>query len=595
MDFQAFFDEGDRTDTTGEPLLKGYLMSERDTDGTILLKFFDNADFGEGGGRDEAVTLSREGSSVLAHMRASENFFGDSFEHEFQIAANNDYFYRTDGAGHVCLSRTDVDETVHRYNLYATESAASPGSLVTRDSGFSITFTNDDGKKYHGWMGYWGLWIPEEAGLENGDTVNRETFDFGGPSEGTPYTVVIVPGKLKKHTRNTVTLEEIHGVPLHWSHCDFDLGECANFVVEWNKDTQKLMKTARMNQDNWVPEDITPEEVLFTAEDWDFNFWSQSLQGNGSASLRAPETGDLIALTNDSVVIFYKEDIVIPGSDDAPTDLVCFQDCPDPADPSSYLEASRWEAGDDSYQNLAQPVAPGSLVAGTHYAAYTYSADTGLLEGDGNPIVTEASGEFGSGTWTGRMVRPEDLAELVCDWNADNTCAWKVWSEIDVTYSWETGPNEWNRFSALRNPSTGELLALDPPLFLEYVHTNGVKYYLEYNGPGNLYGFPGMCVNMDTGTEVDCGDWSEDTPIRWVTAINAADGSSVTDTATDTQYYTKAMDKEQRMKATNESHCTGAGLAFPDYELPDESLWEEPVIGEEPDVDVPAVIGGVLQ
>ena len=198
------------------------------------------------------------------------------------------------------------------------------------------------------------------------------------------------------------------------------------------------------------------------------------------------------------------------------------------------------------------------------------------------------------------MVPPEVLPDLECTWDNEGgekgTCSWKTDTDIDVTYSWETGPNNWNQLSLLRDPSTGKFLTMEAPLFVEYTHTDGVKYYLQYEGPGNLHGFPGICVNMDSGEETDCGDWDENTPIRWVTAVNAPDGSTVTDTTTGTTYYTKAIDKEQRMQsADDESLCTLAGLEFPDYDLPDEDLWEEPVIGDEPEVDVPAVIGGELQ
>lgn len=597
LDYQAFIDTGDEIDTSGEPIMKGSLMSERDDDGTILLKFFDNAEFAAGG-FSEAATLSKEGSSVLAHMKATENFDGDAFEEEFEVAADATYFYRTDGENNSCFSRTEFDETFHRYNLYYDENAASPGSLVTRNSGFPITFTNSAEEKFHGWMGYWGLWLPEEAGLESGDTVSKETFDVDGPTEGTPYTVVIIPGKLKRHTRNTVTLEEIHGVPLHWSQCSIDSATCTSYVVKWDKnsgDNGALFKTAQMNEENWIPEDIAPEEVTFTVNDWSFNFWAQSLQGSGQVEVRDPATSSLVALANDSVVVFYKEDVVIPGSDGAPTDLVCFRDCPDPDDPSSYLIASTWEAGDDSYERLAESVAPSALVAGTNYAFYTYDVDTGLLNSGTTPIVTEAEGPYGSGVWTGRMVAPADLGSLACSWDLNSTCAWQIDNEIAVTYSWETGPYNWNQLSLLQDQSSGEFLSLEPPLFVEYVHTDGVKYYLEYNGQGDLFGFPGKCVHWDTGEDTDCGDWDEENPIRWVPAVNAADGSEVTDTTTGTRYYTKATDIEQRMLAVDEALCISAGLEFPGYELPDVSQWEEPIIGDEPEVDVPAVIGGALQ
>ncbi len=592
MDFQAFM-EDDNGNVGTDAVMRGYLLTER-VDGVILLKFFNTSDF-ENGGFNEKVTLNREGSNIRGHLQSSENFDSASHDKEFIIAADDNYFYRSDGENNVCLNRSDFDETVHRYNLYYTEDNANPGALVTRNSGFPITFTNDDNKKFHGWIGYWGVWMPEEAGIENGDTVNKETF--GGPgseNSGTPYRLFIAPGKLKKHTRQTVSMADISGVPLSWGQCSFE-GGCTNYQVEWNKNTQKLMKTHQVNEENWVPEAITPEEVEFSDSDYDFYFWSQSLGGAGQVMLRDPSTGELSTLTNDSSVVFYRENVVYPGDDDMPTSLACFDRCPDPSDPSSYLDASSWEAGEDSYQSLAQSVPPGSLVAGTHYASYTFDADNMVLKNGSSPIVTEDEGEFGSGIWTGTLIPVSELPNLACDWDEDTTCAWKS-RNIDTFYTWETGPNDWNQLSLLQDPSNDEFLTFDPPLFVEYTDEEEIKYFLDFSGPGQLHGIPGKCVSMDTGEDIDCGEWNEDSPIRWVPAFNISDGATVIDVATDENYYVKAIDKEQRMKAVAESNCTNAGLELPDFTLPDESLWEEPIIGDEPDITgAPAVIGGVIQ
>jgi len=69
-------------------------------------------------------------------------------------------------------------------------------------------------------------------------------------------------------------------------------------------------------------------------------------------------------------------------------------------------------------------------------------------------------------------------------------------------------PQEWNQFTALRDPTTGTPLTFDAPLQVKYTHsqTNNTKpdykyndttFYLEYNGFGDLWGIPGKCVDWD--------------------------------------------------------------------------------------------------
>jgi hypothetical protein len=179
-----------------------------------------------------------------------------------------------------------------------------------------------------------------------------------------------------------------------------------------------------------------------------------------------------------------------------------------------------------------------------------------------------------------------------------------------VFYTWETGPNDWQRFTGVKDGS-GSFVEFDAPLQVEYVHSqadtaapdykySGSKFYLEYNGFGDLWGIPGTCVDMDSGEPVDCGAGGEN---RWVPEFNIPTGATVTDGTSDVNYLVKQLEAEQRMRLSNQgdasdvSACTAAGLAADtSYALPSIADWQDPAIGAEPNVsDPPAVVGGVLQ
>ena len=182
-----------------------------------------------------------------------------------------------------------------------------------------------------------------------------------------------------------------------------------------------------------------------------------------------------------------------------------------------------------------------------------------------------------------------------------------AWTVLPEFYVWETGPNTWNQFVTVRDGS-GTPVRFDPPLQVQYVHSqpttsapdrkyDGVTFFLQYSGFGDLQGIPGKCVNLDTGLDANCG--SGGNAIRWVPefSIPAGNGAGVLTEVTDLgqptiTYFVKALEKEQRLGPGGD--CTG--LTTSPYQLPSMSFWIDPVIGNEPVVTAPpAVIGGVVQ
>ncbi len=625
---------------SGKTLMTGYLKSEVDsTSGDVLLKFYSDGHFGQ-----EKVTLKRssEGTSGAGSTYTVYDDPRGTERSSYDIAYNDSYFFRSDGDKEVCLDRKNPDVSAWRYGMYNDENHRNPGKRVTVNSGFPIKY-----KKYYGWAGYHGIWLPDDASVSNGDTVYKQEYDGNGSSE-TPYTVFVARGKLIKHTKKSLTLGEIANIPLQWHTCT-NLG-CSEYRLEWDRSNEKLYKTAEMDTNTWVWQDINPpEQVVFDLQAWDFNFYSDSLGGSGRVNLKDPTdpTGAAqITLTNTTPLFFHLQETVYPGDRGVPANLACFENCLDPSSINTdnpYFAKSTWETPGNNdelnqgvvlsnygeliqrvvlsnYAELNQGVAPNALAAETNYVPYTFDDATMELNytnghatnsdnatmvlndtnGQATPVVMTNNSNNEHGSWSGALIEPteDNLALLACDWNNHGTCVWQVWDKLDVFYTWETGTQQWNRLTALQDGNS--FISFDPPLSVEYTHrwsdSGTSKFYLEYNGFGDMHGIPGKCVDMDTGRETDCWDEGSEKYIRWVPEFTIPDKTSVTDAARGGKYYVKALEKEERMRSVSKSRCTESGLEIEVYELPDGSDYADPDLGRQPNVDeAPAVIGGILQ
>lgn len=598
--------------TDGEKSMHGFIKTERDTSGDVLLKYYSTGGFGDEFSYSERVTLYKNpdgttgsGSTVMEETEPSRGTRSKSFN----LAYNDAFFYRmgSDGSNAVCLDRNDYDTSSWRYGLYYNENyPGDPGGKVSVMSGFPIRYESGE-ESYHGWADYYGIWFPNNVTLTNGMSVTREELGQGGDNTDTPYTVFLAQGKLRKNTKQELTLGELAGVPLSWNRCT-QAGEnwtCGDYRVKWNSDSNKLVMDATRNQEtNWTWQDLAggTQDVVFDDNMWDFSFYAESLGGDGRIKIFNSE-GTRVQPNSQTVVIFHRQETMYPG-DTLPETLVCFENCPDPSiinqqDPF-YAESSFGIPWDQTFTGINQGVngnpgvAPGALADGVNYIGYTFDPETMLLKRGANAIMQTDNANNMWGIRTGAMVEPENLVNLACEWDPDSTCSFRIWDEVDVFYTWESGVDNWNQLIALKDASN-EFVSFDPPLMIEYAHTNGAKYYLQYNG-FDVWGIPGKCVDMDTGDDTECYDQGGEKAIRWVPEFAIAAGSPVSGVGTGTQYYLKPLDVEMRMKATEAANCSDAGLSTTSYDLPDESEYVEPTISDEPVVNTaPAVIGGELQ
>jgi hypothetical protein len=586
-------------DTT-QVSFKGVMKAERNAAGEVLLKFAEQ-NFG-GWPNVRKITLNRLGDGSgkgSVYDQHPEMISGNTTTviSRFDIAFNTDNFLRSNGTNTLCLDRNNFKESAWRYGLYDTA-----GTRLNRNSGFSVN-TKADGSGQFGFIGYWGLWIDNNVTLNNDDNLYK--FDYSTNSS-TPYTVVKAGGKLKKHTKKTMTLAEIKGIPLNYSVCD-QTG-CVNYQVDWNG--TGFEKTAYMpsncsNNCQW--QNITPVALDLTTLQWgELNFYSQSLSGQVRVPLAnciqsfptctsgpcAPPTTTCDAPANTTNVIFFAEDLVYP-TDTIPASFACYDNCP------------QIDGNGQAYISM--------MMSGPSNTAtnYTFNPTSMLLELNGSSVImSQASTTNAYGVMSGALLDPTtaNLAALDCNWDGDSdpatnaqVCGWKAWSALNVFYTWETGPGSWNQFSALKD-GTGTMLKFEPPLSVKYVHHetgssfDGATFMMDYSGFGNLQGIPGKCVDMETGLEAQCTNSST---IRYVPAFlippTQADGSLTKVMVDTTEYLVKPLELEQRMMKVNASYCSA--LSVTSYTLPDLATeWADPALGTEPVVTAaPAVIGGVVQ
>jgi hypothetical protein len=474
---------------------------------------------------------------------------------------------------------------------------------LKQDSGFPVRKGSD-----YGWIGYWGSYFPNNVTVNDGDSVLKQDYTT---NSDTAYTIRKSGGKLKKHTLKITDLGHIQNIPLIWS----DGG--VNYQVVWTGSVfQKIAKQNPAPDYTWSTcgptttcgTGVPPYTINLSDIPWpDMAFWSQSLSGLVIVKLQ----GSLIACTgtgpfsctadSSTPVVVYTENLVYPN-DPVPAALACFDNCPDAA---NLTTATPFQAI-SSYQTVTPSLA-------TH-ATFSFDTTAMLLTTvSGTPVIlSSANSAFTNGITSGPLFDPAyltmDPSPLHCNWDAVggpySTCGSNAWSVLPEFYTWETGPNDWNKFTGLID-TLGDPVTFDPPRQVLYTHNeagkfNGMTFYLEYTGFGDLHGIPGKCVNIDTAADADCSTSGSNPAIRWVPEFSIpdtqADGTltEVTDMTTLAPFLVKALEKEERMKVAAPGSC--ASLDTTAYVLPSMSSWIDPIIGNEPIITAPpAVVGGVVQ
>jgi len=511
------------------------------------------------------VRADQLGGSARILTRSREDFgSGDSGiqTNEYLVAYDSTSFLRAlNGGAPQAFHRTQFNENVWRYNLYHA-SGPDAGARVELDSGFGFRTAAGD----YGWIGYYGMWAPPGTSVGNGDVITRDEFGTAGAS----YTVFQAPGKLIRNTRQTLPLTELDGQTFQWWWFD-PINGPTNYVVAYDELAAEWQKVGIQAPGSQTVDPIVPPEVIDTATIGYLNMWSQGLGGP-----TAYVYGDT------SITYFAQEfvdgdDPLFAGGD---LTLYGFVQCLRPA-----VTGAEADVGDVYLPDAPDVASPHTFVFPA--ADLTLYLDT-TGTGGGLDAVGLASGEAptsGPYTWgmrSGPMVTS----------TAGLSNVWDVWSASEF-YVWETGANDWNKFTRVVD-DTGHFLAFDPPLSFSYVQAAGDDrngddsqaghtYLLNYNGPGQMWGLPQEGVDLN----------SDGNPDRWYPTVNLADGVLVGPTGT--EYVVRAMEIEQTL-ATDLAYAGSLDLvAAGALVVPTSALYTTPAIGAPPVVtDPPRVVGGVV-
>jgi len=288
---------------------------------------------------------------------------------------------------------------------------------------------------------------------------------------------------------------------------------------------------------------------------------------------------------------------------DMPAALHCVSDCPTADSISAYLNQTQMSPVQSPMQ-LASNYMP--TVAGN---VVNYTTSNGVLI-DANAAavtMTDANAlqmfpQFSQGIRSGHLVA--DVSSIACDDPVDSYCDYKA-SNLTDYYVWETGPNSWNQFAAVKD-ANGNFVQFDAPEQFSYTVPQGARYgafagqniVLEYGGFGELHGIPGHCVSHLTNETVSCDGNHEE--IRYVPAFAIPGGATITHN--NTNYLVKWLDREIRFARKDAADC--AALSVPsanDVTLPTAADLVDPsdssdaahYIGTKPAVDAaPRVIQG---
>jgi len=584
------------------------------------------------GGGAEATKLNLTRSDTTGSGRVANTFVdstGTSQTKGGAFAYDASYFKRGDSVGSVCFARgeSQAEVSTWRYGVYKADGSR----FDLANPSFPVTATVN-GQTYWGNAGFWGIFFPSE--VLGAVTQVQRMIPGSANTTSTTYDLQKFNGKLYKMTRRAGVLSDLKGQPIQVylppNVVDTSGGQ---YEITWNSTAlQATRKQDPQNPGSWT--DLSSSNLRVTAANLRTNApWQKALQGfsqsvGGEARIGVPDTGEFADAT---VIATRTREVVIPGSSTAPASLGCVNRCP-----KGNLQATDFSSSGSPFQTITVNMwGPGGItsamnsefafqpVATSNVVSYTFPStgvNKGLLVASGNASVdasslTSLSGPYQHGVQSGRLIdisTGANYSAVRCAWNGQNyaqsstgnsICPWLV-EDADVYYTYETGPNPWNRYIALS--SNGNTVTFDPPVTFSFTASTGNTtlksgngligsvVQLQHNGFGELHGIPGICVDMRTNQPVTCGTTAANVPVRWVPAFSIKDGTELTSNGQ--SYYVRYLDRELRLAKVADSNCAGLTLPLTATLPGAPSSDARTSTGAAPSVtDAPKVIEGVVQ
>jgi hypothetical protein len=541
-------------------MMHGFLNG---TDGALNFYTDENRD---GGSNSVALHLTSVGTTTgSGKMSMTEADSNGTAEQHFLFAYDDSHFLRGDQCFTRDASDPDTGMSVWSYGLYD----ASSGARVDRNSGFPIDYTTG-GVTYHGFLGYWGLSLPQDVmdAMPSGATVQRVQYNNGQEPTRTDYTVVRAGGRLMKYTKHSRTLHGIDKIRFNaFIHDGSSYGLTAldtQYAMYWDDANSTVKVTGKMACGDGGCQLQNIEEQAVPLAFWQSNGgiqgWSEALGGEVFVDLHALSS----PVNSDGIDVVYRtQETVYPA--DMPSQLYCVSNCPTAAAISAYFSNPSPGPSDAPYANgtfnMWNPnPAP---------VAYTIDANTPVLTDDqAQPVLlsdrnaAQSHPQYGNGLRSGRLFT--SLAAAECTPSSGTYCESKV-NTMEVYYTWETGPNSYNQFAAVKD-AQGNYVSLDAPLQVTFDVPNDAAHYgeyagksivLQYGGYGQLWGIPGHCVSHLTNQLASCEENESRYVPEFVIPYNEAVGVAHDDSHT---YLVKWLDREIRFARKDLSECSALTL-----------------------------------
>ncbi|MEY3202440.1 MAG: putative periplasmic or secreted protein [Pseudomonadota bacterium] len=570
------------------------------------IQYFERESFG-GMSRDRALTLTRDSTTGQGALSDTPSVGAGK---TFTFSYDDQFFRRSDGTSDQCFSRdrndSGVRESVWRYGLYN----ADTGARITRNGGFPVRYSSG-GTQYQGYVGYYGMHFQDGINVPNGATIEKQNFSSNAAGES--YTLQKTGGKLIKFTKNSTTLDGIKNVRFNFGAFPGDVpgitgSQNKQLEAYWDGTQFVITGEFSCNANGCKTQNYDSAEVSNTTG-WTTNY------GGGMFGFSPSLGGDVFVKLNNaepagSTAVFYRtQALVYPDQMGSIGALHCIRDCPDATTLAAY--SASLESGPPTSPFISATANRFSPTSAT--TSYTLNAATGELMRSGSAVVLDGQtgGQYRHGIRTGKLVPAGDVDSIRCGAGNAFFCEHKV-NDLDSFYQWETGPNSWNQFTALKDGS-GNFLAFDAPLQVNFAVPNdsakygdsaGSQIILQYNGFGNLFGIPGRCVSQETNQQVSC----DSNKARYVAAFAIPYDQTVGRvTGPDsTAYLVGSLEREIRLAKKPLGTCTAraALTTLPGTSgLPTSSGLKNPAdpgdatyIGEPPTVtDAPRVVHGEVK
>lgn len=543
--FQGYLRTVPRTDSQTE--LEFYMWNG-DVDGTVPSGEFHTRERVHVIG-DPSADTGRAYSEYKYVANGVPNVGSFTDQGEYQMQFNADYVALRDVTNSNALDvkdRNNFTTYVFNYGVYD----ATTETRVAQLSGFPIEDTNGN----YGFAGFHGIWFPEGITVSDGMPVLRRSFSN---NTTTPYTVVVVPGRLEKRTRTALTLGDIIDEQFEL----FDPNAGTEIRVAWTG--QQFVRTATRSGGSWTAESSPVNiESSYTQGQW-VNMWNNA---RGNVEFVWPAT-----IGNTTPAGVWKSTTVTSSSPElAGGDLTL----------NGYFHMLKADitSNQANFASAETPYLPDATSVSSGNQTYVFNKTTLMLTLGGNDVnfqngvtVTQGPGMFGLNCGP---LFPTALTSLG---EAGNQ---------DTTYDWTIGTNAWNQLRTLKD-SNDTIVSFDPPTTFNYTHDEATSafhnrsFVLEWDG-AHLGGIPYTENTSDS---------------RWYPGFNIPSGTQLT--SGQSTYLVKQLEGEQIMNSVGSPSTvyTAQGFNLDDpISAPTSTPWEDPAIGERPTITAaPLYVGGVAQ